>query len=45
MEGTTVADAKEAGDPASKGAATPVDAGSINGMASYVEGDAVADAK
>ena len=36
VEVTSVVDAKEAGAPAYKGAAIPVDAGSVKGVASYV---------
>ena len=45
MEGAVVADAKEAGAPASKGAYNSVESGYIKGLASSVEGTVVADVK
>ena len=45
MEGAAVADAKNSGAPASKGASTPGDAGFVKDLASSVEGASVADAK
>ena len=45
MEGVAVADAKNSGAPASKGASTPGDAGFVKDLVSSVEGALVADAK
>ena len=45
VEVAAVADTKEAGATADKGAATPVNSGSVKGVASSVEGSTVTDAK